>query len=56
MYLDVLDFQMNFCLHLTFPNPVTAIYYNIIPGVFSEKQVYPFFIYVDVSKKSSEHK
>lgn len=37
LLLVVLDFHINSCLHLTFPKQVTAVYQNIIRGVFQWK-------------------
>lgn len=33
-FLDVSDFCMNLCLHLTFDKKVRATYYNILHSVF----------------------
>lgn len=37
MYLDVLDFHMMFCLHLTVSRQITSIWSNVILCVFSVK-------------------
>lgn len=52
--LDVLDFRMNFCLHLTSPKPVSAIYYDINLMFTVNSRCNPVFLFtehVDVSKR-----